>query len=78
MKIVLQRVSSASVAVDGKISGKIGKGYLVLLGAGKEDTEQDCRKLADKIINLRIFSDENDKINVFVTKKDKKNPAPCG
>ncbi len=64
MKIVLQRVSSASVAVNGEICGKIGNGYLVLLGAGQGDTEQDCRKLADKIINLRIFSDENDKINL--------------
>ncbi|MDE7105008.1 MAG: D-tyrosyl-tRNA(Tyr) deacylase [Ruminococcus sp.] len=64
MKIVLQRVSSASVTVEGKICGKIDNGYLVLLGAGQGDTEQDCRKLADKIINLRIFSDENDKINL--------------
>lgn len=67
MKIVLQRVSSASVTVDGKISGKIGNGYLVLLGAGQGDTEQDCQKLADKIINLRIFSDENDKINLSLS-----------
>ncbi len=64
MKIVLQRVASASVAVDGKICGKIGKGYLVLLGVGEGDTEAECRRLADKIMNLRIFSDENDKINL--------------
>ncbi len=64
MKIVLQRVSSASVTVDGKICGEIGVGYLVLLGVGQGDTEDDCRRLADKIINLRIFSDENDKINL--------------
>lgn len=64
MKIVLQRVSSASVTVDGKICGEIGVGYLVLLGVGQGDTEEDCRRLADKIINLRIFSDENDKINL--------------
>lgn len=64
MKIVLQRVSSASVTVDGKICGEIGTGYLVLLGVGQGDTEEDCRRLADKIINLRIFSDENDKINL--------------
>ncbi len=64
MKIVLQRVSSASVTVDGEICGKIGTGYLVLLGVGQGDTEEDCRRLADKIINLRIFSDENDKINL--------------
>ncbi|MDE6518975.1 MAG: D-tyrosyl-tRNA(Tyr) deacylase [Ruminococcus sp.] len=64
MKIVLQRVSSASVAVDGKICGQINKGYLVLLGVGHDDTEEDCCRLADKIIKLRIFSDENDKTNL--------------
>ncbi len=64
MRIVLQRVNSASVTVEGKICGEIGKGYLVLLGVGQGDTEEDCRRLADKIINLRIFSDENDKINL--------------
>ncbi len=64
MKIVLQRVNSASVKVDGKICGEIDKGYLVLLGVGEGDTEDDCRRLADKIINLRIFADENDKINL--------------
>lgn len=64
MRVVLQRVSSASVAVDGEICGSIGCGYLVLLGVGEGDTEDDCRRLADKIINLRIFSDENGKINL--------------
>lgn len=64
MKIVLQRATSASVKVDGEICGKIGMGYLVLLGIGEGDTEAECRRLADKIINLRIFSDENDKINL--------------
>ena len=64
MKIVLQRVTHASVTVDGKITGQIEKGYLLLLGVGKDDTENDCERLADKIINLRIFSDENDKINL--------------
>lgn len=64
MRIVLQRVSSASVEVDGEICGKIGKGYLVLLGAGQSDSETDCHKLADKIMDLRIFSDENGKINL--------------
>ncbi len=64
MRLVLQRASSASVTVDGKICGEIGTGYLVLLGVGQGDTEEDCRRLADKIINLRIFSDENDKINL--------------
>lgn len=64
MKLVVQRVSEASVEVDGKICGEIGKGYLVLLGVGDGDTEADCIRLADKLINLRIFSDENDKINL--------------
>lgn len=64
MRIVLQRVTSASVRVDGELTGSIGTGYLLLFGVGKEDTEADCRRLADKIINLRIFADENDKINL--------------
>ena len=64
MRIVLQRVTSASVRVDGELTGSIGTGYLLLFGVGKEDTEDDCRRLADKIINLRIFADENDKINL--------------
>lgn len=64
MKIVLQRVTKASVTVNGKITGQIDNGYLILFGVGKEDTEKDCIRLADKIINLRIFSDENDKINL--------------
>lgn len=64
MRIVLQRVTSASVTVDGEVCGQIGKGYLVLLGVGQGDSEEDCRKLADKIVSLRIFSDENDKINL--------------
>lgn len=64
MRIVLQRVTHAIVTVDGKISGQIDKGYLLLFGVGKDDTENDCKRLADKIINLRIFSDENDKINL--------------
>ena len=64
MRIVLQRVTSASVTVGGEVTGRIGTGYLVLLGVGQGDTEEDCRRLADKLINLRIFSDENGKINL--------------
>lgn len=64
MRIVLQRVTSASVKVDGNIIGEIGIGFLLLFGVGHEDTEEDCRRLADKISGLRIFSDENDKINL--------------
>ena len=64
MRIVLQRVASASVTVDGEIIGKIGTGFLILFGVGHDDTEEDCRRLGDKICGLRIFSDENDKINL--------------
>ena len=60
----MQRVTSASVTVGGEVTGRIGTGYLVLLGVGQGDTEEDCRRLADKLINLRIFSDENGKINL--------------
>lgn len=63
MRVVIQRVNHASVTVDGKITGKIQKGYLILLGVAPTDTEKDCDKLVDKIKGLRIFSDENDKIN---------------
>ena len=64
MKLVLQRVLEASVETEGKTVGKIGKGYLVLFGAGEGDTCEDAERLAAKMINLRIFSDENDKINL--------------
>ena len=67
MRIVLQRVTSASVTVDGRVTGRIGTGYLVLLGVGQGDTEDECRRLADKLINLRIFSDENGKINLSLS-----------
>ena len=64
MKLVLQRVLEASVETEGKTVGKIGKGYLVLFGAGEGDTREDAERLAAKMINLRIFSYENDKINL--------------
>lgn len=64
MKAVIQRVSHASVTVDNEICGKINNGLLVFLGVGIEDTEKDCMRIADKLIKLRIFSDENDKINL--------------
>lgn len=66
MKAVIQRVTSANVVVDGKTVGEIGQGFLILLGAGKNDSEKDCEKLADKISKMRIFSDENDKINLSI------------
>ena len=64
MKSVIQRVTRASVSVDGKTVGAIGNGYLVLLGIGAEDTEAECERLAQKMINLRIFADENGKTNL--------------
>ena len=64
MRAILTRVSSASVAIDGQIVGKIGKGFLILLGVGPEDTERECRCLAEKALGLRIFEDENGKMNL--------------
>jgi D-tyrosyl-tRNA(Tyr) deacylase len=66
MRIVLQRVKKASVVVDGKIVSEIGKGLLVLLGVEKGDTEALADYLAKKIVNLRIFPDENDKMNLSI------------
>ena len=64
MRAVVTRVASASVAIDGKTEGAIGKGYLILLGVGPDDTEEICDKLAEKICNLRVFEDENGKMNL--------------
>ena len=64
MRAVVTRVSSASVAIGGEVHGQIGKGFLVLLGVGPADTEETARKLADKICHLRVFSDENGKMNL--------------
>ncbi len=64
MRAVLTRVRSASVTIDGKVNGAIGQGYLILLGVGHNDTEEVALKLADKVCNLRIFRDENDKMNL--------------
>ncbi len=66
MKAVLSKVKSAAVRVDGETVGSIGQGYLILLGVTHEDTEEKCRKLADKLCSLRIFEDENDKINLSI------------
>ena len=63
MRAVVTRVKSASVEIGGKVNGRIGQGYLVLLGVGPNDTEDASVKLADKICNLRIFEDENLKMN---------------
>ena len=64
MRAVLTRVKSASVTIDGKVNGQIGRGFLILLGIGPNDTEKECRYLAEKALGLRIFTDENDKMNL--------------
>ena len=64
MRAVVQRVTNADVKIDGRVNGKIDDGLLVLLGVGNGDTEEDMKYIADKIIKLRIFSDENDKMNL--------------
>ena len=66
MRIVLQRVKSASVSVEGKIVGKIGRGLLLLVGAGKDDKLANAEYLADKCVGLRIFEDDAGKMNLSV------------
>ena len=63
MRSVVQRVSSANVEVDGQVVGRIGRGLLVYLGVGKADSEQDAEFMAEKIANLRIFADDEGKMN---------------
>ena len=64
MRAVLTRVSSASVTIDNQVVGRIGKGFLILLGIGPEDTEAQCRYLAEKALSLRIFEDDQGKMNL--------------
>ena len=63
MRAVLTRVKSASVEIDGSIVGQIGQGFLILLGVGPEDNEEKCRYLCEKALGLRVFEDENGKMN---------------
>ena len=70
MRAVVTRVRSASVTIDNKVNGQIGKGFLILLGVHEKDTEKEALKIADKICGLRIFEDDNGKMNV--------NPADAG
>ena len=64
MKIILQKVKKASVSVDGKIVGEVDKGYCLLVGVHKESTEADAKYLAKKIVEARLFEDENEKLNL--------------
>jgi len=63
LRAVVQRVNKGSVQVKGEVTGSIGRGYVVLLGVGEEDSEVDADFLAEKIVNLRVFEDENGKMN---------------
>lgn len=67
MKLVIQRVKHASVTVEGKCLGKIGKGLLLLIGIGKEDTKEVIEKYVDKVIKMRIFEDEQGKTNLSLS-----------
>lgn len=64
MKLVIQRVQNAKVEVENKVVGNIGRGFLVLVGVTHEDDEEKAKYLAKKLCNLRIFTDENDKMNL--------------
>ena len=64
MKAVVTRVTEASVTIDGNVTGSIGKGFLVLLGVGPNDTEAEAARLADKVCGCRVFEDENGKMNL--------------
>lgn len=70
MRAVVTRVKSASVEIDGIVNGRIGAGFLVLLGVHRNDSEAEAEKIADKICGLRVFEDGNGKMNV--------NPADAG
>ena len=64
MRAVVTRVTSASVTIDGKVNGAIGRGFLVLLGIGPNDTPAQAARLADKVVGMRVFEDENEKMNL--------------
>jgi D-tyrosyl-tRNA(Tyr) deacylase len=64
MRAVVTRVSSASVTIDGQVVGKIGRGFLILLGVGPNDGEAQCRRLAEEALGLRVFKEEDDKMNL--------------
>ena len=67
MRLLIQRVSKAKVIVNGEIFGEIGRGLLIFLGVGEGDSEDDCSKMAEKVVKMRIFQDENEKMNLDVS-----------
>lgn len=67
MRAVVQRVTYSNVKVDGNIVGEINRGFNVLIGISKEDTEEDMKYIKDKLINLRVFEDENNKMNLSLS-----------
>ena len=67
MRAVVTRVKEASVTIEGDVVGKISQGFLILLGITHDDTPESCRKLAEKVLGLRVFTDENDKMNLSLT-----------
>lgn len=67
MKAVVTRVKSASVIIEGNVNGAIEQGFLVLLGVGPEDTPETCARLAEKVANVRVFSDEAGKMNLSIS-----------
>ena len=70
MKFVIQRVTSAQVSIDGQVNGAINKGFMVLIGIGNGDTKEDADRYLKKLINMRIFEDEDDKMNLSLNDVD--------
>lgn len=73
MRLVIQRVSKASVEIEGKVNGKIDEGFMVLVGITNDDNKEVVEKMADKLINLRIFEDENEKLKFIFNGCKRKN-----
>lgn len=72
MKVVVQRVSAASVSIDDEVVGSIGRGFMLLVGVGPNDTEEDVKYVARKVAKMRVFTDENDKMNLSLDQVDGK------
>lgn len=68
MRVVIQRVNKAKCEIDGKITGEIGQGYMILVGFGQDDNKETVDKMVKKVLNLRIFEDENEKMNYNIGK----------